>query len=156
MRCDGATVGEPSHLRTIDGARFVIPASRAAQAYRRVESESRSPLELVVMLYDGALRFVNDAREAHARRDLRARGRAISKTLAIIGELQNTLDMERGGMVAEQLDNLYTYISSRLLDVTLQQDIAACDEVHKLLSTLRDGWAQAATQPPATELAMAR
>jgi hypothetical protein len=52
----------------------VIAASRAAQAYRRVESESRSPLELVVMLYDGALRFVNDAREAHARKDLRARG----------------------------------------------------------------------------------
>lgn len=134
----------------------MIPASRAAQAYRRVESESRSPLELVVMLYDGALRFVNDAREAHARRDLRARGKAISKTLAIIGELQNTLDMERGGAVAEQLDNLYTYINSRLLDVTIKQDIAACDEVHKLLSALRDGWAQAAAQPATPELALAR
>ena len=134
----------------------MIPASRAAQAYRRVESESRSPLELVVMLYDGALRFVNDAREAHARRDLRARGKAISKTLAIIGELQNTLDMERGGAVAEQLDNLYTYINSRLLDVTMKQDLTACDEVHKLLSTLREGWAQAATQPLPPELALAR
>ena len=82
----------------------MIAASRAAQTYRRVESESRSPLELVVMLYDGALRFVNDAREAHARKDVRARGQAISKTLAIIGE----------------------------------------------------GWAQAATQPPAPELAVAR
>lgn len=108
------------------------------------------------MLYDGALRFVNDAREAHARRDLRARGKAISKTLAIIGELQNTLDMERGGAVAEQLDNLYTYINSRLLDVTIKQDLTACDEVHKLLSTLREGWAQAATQPPPPELALAR
>ena len=134
----------------------MTPASRAAQAYRRVESESRSPLELVVMLYDGALRFVNDARDAHARRDLRARGTAISKTLAIIGELQNTLDMERGGAVAEQLDNLYTYINSRLLDVTMKQDITACDEVHKLLSTLRDSWAQVATQPPASQLALAR
>ena len=134
----------------------MIPASRAAQAYRRVESESRSPLELVVMLYDGALRFVNDAREAHARRDLRARGKAISKTLAIIGELQSTLDMERGGAVAEQLDNLYTYINSRLLDVTMKQDLTACDEVHKLLSTLREGWAQAAMQPPPPELALAR
>jgi len=134
----------------------VLAANRAAQAYRRVESESRSPLELVVMLYDGALRFVNDARVAHARKDLRARAVAISKTLAIIGELQNTLDIEKGGDVAEQLDNLYTYINSRLLDVTMKQDISACDEVHKLLSTLREGWAQAATQPPAPELALAR
>jgi len=134
----------------------VIAANRAAQAYRRVESESRSPLELVVMLYDGALRFLDEARAAHARHDLRARGRAISKTLAIIGELQNTLDMEKGGAVAEQLDNLYGYINSRLIDVTVKQDIAACDEVHKLLSTLRNAWSQVSSQPPAADLALAR
>jgi flagellar protein FliS len=132
-----------------------LQASRAAQTYRRVESESRSPLELVVMLYDGALRFVDEARAAHARKDLRARGRAISKTLAIVGELQNTLDMEKGGAVAEQLDDLYTYINSRLIDVTVKQDIAACDEVHKLLSTLRDAWSQISSKP-AAELALAR
>jgi flagellar protein FliS len=131
-------------------------ASRAAQAYRRVESESRSPLELVVMLYDGAVRFVDEARAAHARNDLRARAIAISKALAIIGELQNTLDMEKGGAVAEQLDNLYTYINSRLIDVTLKKDIAACDEVHKLLTTLRDAWSQVSSQPPAESLAVAR
>ena len=134
----------------------MIAASRAAQAYRRVESESRSQLELVVMLYDGALRFVNDAREAHARKDLRARGQAVSRALAIVSELQNTLDMEKGGEVADRLHDLYTYINSRLLDVTLKQDIGACDEVHKLLGTLREGWAQAASQPPAQELALAR
>jgi flagellar protein FliS len=132
-----------------------LQASRAAQTYRRVESESRSPLELVVMLYDGALRFIDEARAAHARKDLRARGRAISKTLAIVGELQNTLDMEKGGPVAEQLDDLYTYINSRLIDVTVKQDIAACDEVHKLLSTLRDAWSQISSKP-AADLALAR
>jgi flagellar protein FliS len=132
-----------------------LQASRVAQTYRRVESESRSPLELVVMLYDGALRFIDEARAAHARKDLRARGRAISKTLAIVGELQNTLDMEKGGPVAEQLDDLYTYINSRLIDVTVKQDIAACDEVHKLLSTLRDAWSQISSKP-AADLALAR
>ena len=71
-----------------------------------------------------------------------------------IRELDATAQPERA--VAEQLDNLYTYINSRLLDVTMKHDIAACDEVHKLLSTLREGWAQAATQPPASELALAR
>jgi flagellar protein FliS len=134
----------------------VIAASRAAQAYRRVESESRSPLELVVMLYDGALRFVGEARGAHDRKDLHGRGRAISKALAVVGELQNTLDLEQGGAIADELDNLYTYINARLLDDTLKQDVSACDEVHRLLSTLRDAWSQAATPPPAQQSAVAR
>jgi flagellar protein FliS len=125
----------------------VIAASRAAQAYRRIESESRSPLELVVMLYDGALRFLGDARDAAARGDLRARGKAISRVLAIMSELQNTLDVEQGGAVAEQLDNLYTYMVSRLIDVTLKHDVAAIDEVHKLLVPIREAWGQIASQP---------
>ena len=121
-------------------------AKSAAQAYRRVESESRSPLELVVMLYDGALRFLGEASAAAARGDLRARAHAISRTLAIIAELQNTLDIEKGGAVADQLDDLYTYISARLLDVALKKDVTAIDEAQKLLTPIRDAWSQIATQ----------
>lgn len=124
-------------------------AARAAQAYRRVESESRSPLELVVMLYDGALRFLDDAADAAARGDLRTRARAISRVLAIVGELQNTLDIEKGGAIADQLDDLYTYITSRLLDVTLKQDLTAIDEARKLLTPIRDAWSEITTQVPA-------
>jgi flagellar secretion chaperone FliS len=124
------------------------PAIRAAQAYRRVESESRSPLELVVMLYDGALRFLGEAAAAAARGDLRARARAISRTLAIIAELQNTLDLEKGGDVATQLDELYTYITSRLLDVALKNDVTAIEEGRKLLTPIRDAWSQISTQSP--------
>ena len=124
-------------------------ASRAAQAYRRVESESRSPLELVVMLYDGALRFLGDAADAAGRSDLRARAHAISRVLAIIGELQNTLDVEKGGAVADQLDDLYTYITSRLLDVALKHDVTAIEEARKLLTPVRDAWTQISTQMPA-------
>jgi flagellar protein FliS len=123
-----------------------VNANRAAQAYRRVESESRSPLELVVMLYDGALRFLSEASGAAARGDLRARAHAVSRTLAIIAELQNTLDLDKGGAVADQLDDLYTYITSRLLDVALKQDVTAIDEAHRLLTPVRDAWSQIATQ----------
>lgn len=94
------------------------------------------------MLYDGALRFVGDARAALARNDVKARADAISRTLAIIAELQNTLDLEKGGAIAVELDRLYTYLTARLLDVTVQKNAAALDDVHKVLSTLRDGWAQ--------------
>jgi flagellar protein FliS len=122
-------------------------ASRATQAYRRVESESRSPLELVVMLYDGALRFLGEASDAAARGDLRARAHAISRTLAIIAELRNTLDLEKGGAVADQLDDLYTYVTSRLIDVALKKDVTAIEEARKLLTPIRDAWSQVATQP---------
>jgi flagellar secretion chaperone FliS len=126
----------------------VIAASRAAQAYRRVESESRSPLELVVMLYDGALRFLDEASAAAARGDLRSRARSISRALAIVAELQNTLDLEKGGAVADQLDELYTYITSRLLDVAIKNDVTAIDEARKLLTPIRDAWSQISTQAP--------
>jgi flagellar secretion chaperone FliS len=125
----------------------VIASSRATQAYRRVESESRSPLELVVMLYDGALRFLGEASAAAARGDLRARTQAISRVLAIVAELQSTLDLEKGGAVADQLDDLYTYITSRLLDVAIKKDATAIDEARKLLTPIRDAWSQVAAQP---------
>jgi flagellar secretion chaperone FliS len=127
----------------------VNAATRAAEAYRRVESESRSPLELVVMLYDGALRFLGEAADAATRGDIRARSHAISRTLAIIAELQNTLDLENGGAIAEQLDDLYTYITSRLLDVALKQDLTAVEESRRLLAPIRDAWSQISTPDPA-------
>jgi flagellar protein FliS len=124
---------------------IVVSGSRAAQAYRRVESESRSPLELVVMMYDGALRFLEEASDAVERGDLRGRAHAISRVLAIIGELQNTLDIEKGGAIADQLDDLYTYLTSRLLDVALKQDVTAIEEARKLLTPIRDAWSQIST-----------
>ena len=126
----------------------MIAATRAAQAYRRVESESRSPLELVVMLYDGALRFLGDASAAAARGDLRARAHGVSRVLAIIAELQSTIDLEKGGAVADQLDDLYTYITACLLDVAIKNDATAIDEARKLLTPIRDAWSQVATPVP--------
>jgi len=119
-----------------------------ADAYRRVEAQSRSPVELVVMLYDGALRFLEEARRAIARNDISARAAAIDRALAIIAELQSTLDLERGGAIAQELDRLYSYINARLLDVTARKDVRALDDVHKVLTTLRDGWVQIAGTPP--------
>lgn len=126
----------------------MMPMPRGAEAYRRVEAESRSPMELVVMLYDGALRFLAAAREAHGRRDLIARGNALSRALAIIAELQSTLNLKEGGAIAEELDRLYSYITWRLMDVNVKQDGTALDEAHKLLSTLSDAWAQTANRVP--------
>ena len=123
-------------------------ATRAATAYRQAETESRTPLELVVMLYDGALQHITAARAAMARGDVAAGTRANSRALAIISELQNTLDVERGGEVAASLDELYRYVSSRLVDASFHRDPAPLDEAARLLKPLRDAWSTIAQQQP--------
>ncbi len=75
------------------------------------------------MLYDGALRFAAQARAAIERKDIRARREAISRTLAIMSELQGTLDMEKGGAIAASLDTLYVYIIGRFLEAAAKQDV---------------------------------
>jgi flagellar protein FliS len=125
---------------------------RGASAYRQTSVQSSSPLELVVLLYDGALRHVVAAKDAAHRRDLVARREASSKALAIVTELQITLNLEEGGAVATSLDSLYTYMMERLVHATARKDLTALDEVEKLLRSLRDAWAQIAADPSATGL----
>jgi flagellar protein FliS len=119
---------------------------RGIDAYRRTEAQSASPMQLVVMLYDGALRFLTEAKAARAMGDMPRRAHALRRVAAIVAECHSTLDLERGGELAAELDRLYTYISGRLLDVTLKRDATAIEEVHKLMTTLRAAWAEAAAQ----------
>jgi len=130
----------------------VSGAARGALAYRTVDAQSRSPLELVVMLYDGAIRFLGEARDADERKNLRERATAVSKALAIVGELRSTLNLEEGSSMplALELDRLYDYMMGRLLEVTTKKDLSGLEEVQRLLITVREGWVQvsAATSPP--------
>jgi flagellar protein FliS len=89
-----------------------------------------------------------------ARRDIRARRDAISKSLAIISELQSTLNMEQGGDIAAQLDRLYTWMTDALIDATIKQDPTPLQDVRRVLETLREAWQQiAATKPVQPESA---
>jgi flagellar protein FliS len=101
------------------------------------------------MLYDGALRFLAVARDAVERRDIPARRDALNRTLAIVGELQGTLNMELGGEIAAELDRLYEYSNLRLLDAAIKNDVAPIDEVRRIFEVLRDGWATVARQAAA-------
>lgn len=127
--------------------------SRAAQQYLQTQVRSRTPLELVVMLYDAALSASAVAAEAMARHDIPTRRTALNRTMAIISELQSTLDMEKGGEVAERLDQLYTWMTSQLLDATVRKDAAPIHDVRRILAILRDGWSQIATPTSVPESA---
>ena len=119
-------------------------ATRVARAYQQTHVGSRSPRELVSLLYDGAVHRLTVASEALARGDRIAKSQAISDALAIIGELQNTLNMQQGGPIAVSLDALYTYVNGRLLDANVGNDAASLQESLRVLSPLRDAWAQVA------------
>ena len=119
--------------------------ARGAEAYYQTHVHSRSPLELVVMLYDGALRFLDQAAEAMDKGDMVAKANAMSRSFAILAELQNTLNVAEGGEVARQLDALYGYMNDRLVDANTQRSSAPIRDVIRLMQPLRDAWSQAAT-----------
>ena len=126
----------------------MMTTGRGAAQYLQTQVRSRTPIELVVMLYEGALRAVSAAAEAAARRDIRTRGDNVSKALGILAELQSSLDREKGGKIAEELDDLYGWMTSRLVDATVKQDVKPLNEVKKVLQILHDSWQQVAAKPP--------
>jgi len=117
-----------------------------AKSYVQTQVTSADPMQLVVLLYDGALRQATIAHDAMVRKDIPTRRTAINKALAIVAELQGTLDLERGGKLSADLDGLYSYVTTRLLDAIVHQDPKPIAEAMGILSTLRDAWQQIATQ----------
>ncbi len=127
-----------------------LRAMRAAAAYGRA-NETTSPARQIVMLYDGALRRVGQARAAILDKRIEDRWRHVMRAHAIVSGLQAALDLERGGDVAHLLDRFYGYVLGRLILVNLRDDPAICDEVMARLGELRAGWARIAEGEVAPE-----
>lgn len=122
--------------------------SRGAQAYFQTHVQSRSPVEVVVMLYDGAVRYLQQASRAMAAGDLVAKRDALSHGMTIVTELQGMLNLEEGGEIARRLDGLYTYVHGCCLEANAQRKPEKLDEAVRLLGTLRSAWAEVAATPP--------
>lgn len=125
----------------------------ANDAYLESRVLSADPVELVRLLYQGAIGAISDARRFLAAGQIAERSRAISKASAIVIELSASLDSASGGEISSRLAALYEYLLHRLLEANLQQSDAALAEVLSLLMTLSEGWAgvhqQAAEPGPA-------
>lgn len=107
---------------------------------------SADPMELVCLLYQHAQDAVRDARQHLKNRDIAARGKAISKAVALIGELNGSLDHNTGGAISTNLKELYTYMMHRLTEANIKQEDAPLAEVESLLSTLGQAWQAARAQ----------
>jgi flagellar protein FliS len=93
-----------------------------SSVYKEISINTASPAKLVVMLYEGAIRFLRQAED----------------------DLQGTLDLDKGGKVAFDLDRLYTYITSRIFDGSAKLEMKAFEEAIQLLTTLLSGWEEIA------------
>ena len=117
--------------------------SGAAQ-YGKVAAESEAgyanPHRLVQMLMEGALDKVATAKGCLERNDLAGKGRQISWAMSIISGLRTSLDMETGGPIAANLDDLYEYMTRRLIDASTQNDADALSEVGDLMLEIKGAW----------------
>lgn len=109
------------------------------QNYREVEIETASGLKLVVMLYQGAIKFLNIAKESNSFKRYDVVNTNIIKAQDIVSELISSLNFE-AGEIAHNLYSLYLYINRRLLEANIQKNMAIIDEVTGLLQTLKEAW----------------
>lgn len=126
---------------------------RAANAYLQTGLTTNSPGQTVVMLYDGAIKFLNRAKEQIDAKDYAQKGLSISKAMDIINELGSTLNKEQGGEIAENLSNLYFWCNARLAMANLKMDKDMLDSVIKVLSGLRSAFAHIQEMPEAQAVA---
>jgi flagellar protein FliS len=120
-----------------------VASDRARQAYQANQVVEQHPMDLVVMLYDGLLGFLDRGAKAVEAGDPPAASEGFRRATDIIGELQAVLDMEAGGEIATNLDRIYTYCRRRVMHGHVNMDADAVREVIELLAPLRDAWSDA-------------
>jgi flagellar protein FliS len=114
--------------------------SSYAMEYRKHAVSTASPVSLVVMLYDGALRFMEAGKRAMAAKDLEGQSKNLVRAERIVMHLIATLDTEKGGQLANNLLSLYSYVVERLVKANIEDSVEPVDEAIRTFSELRRGW----------------
>ena len=132
-------------------------SSRQRHAYQDVQVttgvDGASPHQLVAMLFDGLIDSIAQARGAMRSKNVAAKGGAIQRAVRIIDEgLKAGLNLNEGGNLAADLNDLYAYISVRLTYANLHNDEAALDECVRLIEPLRSAWSSI-SQPANSKVA---
>jgi flagellar protein FliS len=114
--------------------------------YQEHSLDGASPVDLVVALYDGVIRFLYDAITAADAGDVRARRVAVKRALAILIHLQARLRMDIGGRPAEVLSEFYASMFALILQASVASSTAKFEEVIGCVRSIRDAWRQVATE----------
>ncbi len=111
--------------------------------YQQNQIQTASPEQIIIMLYDGAIQFLNKAKKELPANNIQEIHNNIIRAQKIIGELMNSLDVEIGGQVAVNLYNLYEYLHHRLVQANIKKDEAMIDEVIVHMKDLKATWEEA-------------
>ena len=115
---------------------------KAAKAYLSTQVTTATQGDLLLMLYDTAIKHIKLAKDKMAERDFAAKGILITKAIEIISELHESLNKEKGGEVARNLSKMYFMCNTRLLQANMEMNPKRLDEVVGILSGLRQAFAQ--------------
>ncbi len=122
------------------------PAHRYAQAYRTTSVETASPAKLVLMLFDGAVRFLHQALAGFDVASTAVRNETITgnilRSQRIIAELRGSLNLDQGGEIARTLHGLYGFMDDQLRLANFNKDRAPILLTQELLGEVRSGWAE--------------
>lgn len=110
--------------------------------YQRTRVDTASPAKLIVMLYDGAVRFLRQGQDAMQRGDREKQNYYLVRAQRIVSELASSLDMEAGGEIAMNLMALYQFMLEKLILANLEDDAQAVQKVREMLESLREAWVQ--------------
>jgi flagellar protein FliS len=113
--------------------------------YRRNDILTATPEALVGKLFEGAIGSSRLAKGLAEPSGLAERGRLLSKALAIVGELRASLDLERGGEIAANLDRLYEFVIDRITEASLRRIDEPVEEALRVLEPLSDAWNRVAS-----------
>jgi flagellar protein FliS len=118
--------------------------NQGVRAYAQVKVETAvstaNPVQLVVLLYEGAISAIASAKGEMERRNIAQKAQFINKAIDIIEGLRNALEFSQGGDIAVSLNDLYLYMVQRLSTANLKNDPAILDEVTSLLRELLGAW----------------
>ncbi len=111
--------------------------------YKKTSIESASKEKVLLMLYEGAIRFIKQAKEANQNKDVKTRGEMIGKAYDIVMELASSLDFKINESIATNLEQLYIYIMEELTRANITGQEKHLDNSLKILNILYDGWLKA-------------
>ena len=120
---------------------------KALKAYQSTNITTAKPEKVLLMLYEGCIKFVRIAKVKMQEKKIAEKGKNISKALGIVAELINTLDHEVGGQLSSDLENLYMFIMDKLIDSNIHNKPEDLEVAEKLLMTLYEAWRDVVNNP---------
>jgi flagellar protein FliS len=113
------------------------------QQYKKTSVESASREKLLLMMYEGAIKYIKRAQIAIEKKDIAGRGENIGRAFDIVIELNSTLNHEVGGDLASNLEQLYMFITDQLTQANVHGKVEHLENALRVLTTLYEGWTQA-------------